>query len=110
MSLRARGAYPQRWLVGEILKSRLNAGLQTPLHYFRNKDQREVDLLIEADGLLHPVEIKKSASPGRDALAGMLSLHGLGVPLGPGAVVCMVPQATALSREPQVIAWPAGWL
>jgi hypothetical protein len=39
-----------------------------------------------------------------------LSLHGLGVPLGPGAVVCMVPQATALSREPQVIAWPAGWL
>ena len=104
------GAIFETWVVGEILKSRLNVGVQTPLHYFRNKDQREVDLLIEADGLLHPVEIKKSASPGRDALAGILSLHGLGVPLAPGAVVCMVPQAIALSREPQVIAWPAGWL
>jgi hypothetical protein len=104
------GAIFETWAVGEILKTRLNTGLQAPLHYFRNKDQREVDLLIEADGLLHPVEIKKSASPGRDALAGILSLHGLGLPLGAGAVVCMVPQPIALSREPQVIAWPAGWM
>ena len=100
----------ETWVVGEILKSRLNAGLQTQLHYFRNKDQREIDLLIEADGLVHPVEIKKTAAPGRDALAGILSLHGLGVPLGPGAVVCMVAQPVPLLREPQVIAWPAGWM
>ena len=96
--------------MGEILKSRLNAGIQTPMHYFRNKDQREVDLLIEADGLLHPVEIKKTASPGRDTLAGIQSLHTLGVPLAAGAVVCMVDQAVPLLREPQVIAWPAGWM
>ena len=100
----------ETWVVGEILKSRLNAGLQEPLFYFRNKDQREVDLLIPADGLLHPVEIKKSANPGADALAGIKSLHTMGVPLGTGAVVCMVQQPIPLLSQPQVLAWPAGLL
>ncbi len=104
------GAIFETWVVAEILKSRCNANVQAPLYYFRNKDQREVDLLIEADGRLHPVEIKKTASPGRDALAGMLSLQGLGVALGAGAVVCMVQQAVPLCSAPQVIAWPAGLL
>jgi hypothetical protein len=36
------GAIFETWLVGKILKSRLNAGPRTPLHYFRNKDQRKV--------------------------------------------------------------------
>jgi hypothetical protein len=100
----------ETWVVAEIMKSRLNAGLQTPVHFFRNKDQREIDLLIEADGRLHPIEIKKTASPGGDALAGIRALHGLGVPLGAGAVVCMVREPVPLLREPQVIAWPAGLL
>lgn len=100
----------ETWVVGEIVRSRINAGRFEPLHYFRNKDQREVDLLIEADGRLHPVEVKKTAAPGRDALAGMLSLHALGVPLGTGAVVCMVEQPLPLLAEPQVLAWPAGML
>jgi uncharacterized protein len=102
------GAIFETWVVGEILKSRLNAGVQTPLHYFRNKDQREVDVLIEADGLLHPIEIKKTANPGADALAGIKSLHALGAPVGAGAVVCMVAQPVPLLSQPQVIAWPAG--
>jgi uncharacterized protein len=102
------GAIFETWVVGEILKSRLNAGLHEPLFYFRNKDQREVDLLIQADGLLHPVEIKRSANPGADALAGIKSLHNMGVPLGTGAVVCMVQKPVALLSEPQVLAWPAG--
>jgi uncharacterized protein len=102
------GAMFETWVVGEILKSRLNAGLQEPLFYFRNKDQREVDLLIPSDGLLHPVEIKKTGNPGAEALAGIKTLHTLGVPLGTGAVVCMVRQPIAILGQPQVLAWPAG--
>jgi uncharacterized protein len=104
------GAIFETWVVAEIIKSRLNVGLQEPLFYFRNKDQREVDLLIQSNGLLHPVEIKKTANPGADALAGIKSLHNLGVPLGAGAVVCMVQQPIPLLSQPQVIAWPAGLL
>lgn len=102
------GAIFETWVMVELLKSYWHHGRQAPFCYFRNKDQREVDLLIESDGVLYPVEFKKSASPSRDALRGMIALENLGVSVGPGAVVCMVPQALPLSRK--VVAVPAALL
>ena len=34
--------------------------------YYRDKDSNEIDLVIESDGELHPLEIKKTANPGTD--------------------------------------------
>jgi hypothetical protein len=79
-----------------------------PFHYYRDKDQREIDLMIEADGVLHPIEIKKTAVPGRDALRGIAALAGLGAPVGPGAVLCLAPEPMPLSES--VTAVPFGWL
>lgn len=102
------GAIFETWVVTELLKSYWHNGKQAPFYYFRNKDQREVDVLIERDGVLYPVECKKSASPSRDALAGVSALERLGVPVGPGAVICMVPSLLPLSRK--VTAIPVGVL
>ena len=94
------GAIFETWVLTQILKSHQHAGRQTPLFYYRDKDQREVDLLIEADGRLHPVECKKSASPGAAALAGMRTLAGTGAPMGEGTVVCMVSDGLPLTGAP----------
>ena len=83
-------------------------GRLAPFPFYRDKDQREIDLVIEADGVLYPVEIKKTAAPGRDALGGMAALERQGVPLGEGAVICLVPDAILLSRSVQAV--PIGWL
>lgn len=104
------GAMFESWAFGEILRSHVHRGSQAPMFYYRDKDQREVDLLIEADGVLHPIEFKKSASPGRDAIAAFQALAHHGAPVGPGAVVCMVQEAVPLQRSPLVTALPAGWL
>jgi hypothetical protein len=101
------GAVFESWVYGEILRSHSHAASTAPMYYFRDKDQREVDLLIEADGLLHPVECKRSASPGRDVVAGMRALANAGAPVGPGAVVCMVAEPVPLQAEPRVTALPA---
>ena len=77
-----------------------------PFYYFRNKDQREIALLIESDGKLYPVECKKSASPSREALQGMVALANLGIDVGPGAVICLAPQLLPLRRT--VMAVPVG--
>ncbi len=103
------GAMFETWVYGQVLRSHAHAGSTAPMYFFRDKDQREIDLLIESDGLLYPIEIKKSATPGRDAIAGMLTLAGHGVALGPGAVVCMVPDLVPLLGEPRITAVPA-WL
>ncbi len=79
----------------------LFSGGITPFYYYRNKDQREIDLLIERDGKLYPIEIKKSANPAKDALQGIRALqaHGLGeTQLGYGGVLCMTHQITPLAQ------------
>lgn len=102
------GAIFETWVVGELLKSYWHQGRQAPFFYYRDKDQREIDLLIESDGVLYPVEIKKSASPSGDALRGMAALERLGVACRPGAVICMVSQMLPLGRG--VTAVPVGCL
>jgi predicted AAA+ superfamily ATPase len=102
------GAILETWAVAEILKSYWHQGRLAPFHFYRDKDQREIDLVIEADGVLYPVEIKKTASPGRDALRGMGALERLGVPVGEGAMICLVSDAIPLNRSVQAV--PIGWL
>lgn len=102
------GAIFETWVMAELLKSYWLQGRQAPFYYYRDKDQREIDLLIEGDGVLFPVEIKKTASPSRDALRGMAALDRLGVACGPGAVICMAAQMLPLGRG--MTAVPVGCL
>lgn len=57
------GAFLENFVVSQIWKSCLNAGIDAPLYYYRDHDAKEIDLIIEADGKLHPLEIKKTATP-----------------------------------------------
>ena len=79
----------ETWCVSEILKSYRNAGKRAPLYFYRDFDQAEIDLVIEQDGILYPVEIKKSTNPGRDAAKNFAKLEKFGKPVGKGAVICM---------------------
>ena len=95
------GAFFESWVFSEIYKSFLNAGKEAPVYYYRDKEKREIDLLIYQDGTLYPVEIKKSASPGKDAVKHFNALSPVTQPeqfgqpqqhkteIGNGAVVCM---------------------
>lgn len=102
------GAIFETWVVVELLKSNWHCGKMALFYYSRNKGQREIDLLIESDGALYPVECKKSASPTLNALQAMVTLEHLGVKVGPGAVICLVTQPLPLNRS--VMAVPAGLL
>lgn len=52
------GAFFESFVVSEVIKSYLFRGLEPPLSYFRDKEGHEVDLIIERDQVLHPIEIK----------------------------------------------------
>ncbi|MCU0223980.1 MAG: ATP-binding protein [Acidobacteria bacterium] len=93
------GALFENLVVTEILKSYRHRGREAPIWYFRDKERHEVDLLVAEDGLLFPVEAKLTASPGPEDIAGYRALQRAGAPLGPGAVICLVPDRTPLGRE-----------
>lgn len=87
------GAFFETWCLTEILKSYYNSGKTRPSFFFyRDKDMREVDLLIEQNGKLYPVEFKKTSSPSRDDCRHFQVLERFKKELGMGAVVCMYPE------------------
>ena len=85
----------ETFVVGEIIKSYLNAGGDARnVHFYRDARQREIDLIIQEGRVLHPVEIKTSATVIREAVAGFSVLADVGdYDVGAGAVICQ-------TREP----------
>lgn len=95
------GAFFESYVFSEIYKSYLNAGKEPPVFYYRDKDQKEIDLLLYQNGVLSPIEIKKAASPGKTAIRNFdvlkpvtraeafEGLESLKVEVGTGNVICM---------------------
>ena len=80
------GAFFETFVVAEVLKGFYNAGvLEPPLYYYRDKDSKEVDLLIEQNGIFHPVEIKKTSNPGKEHIENFSALNRIkGIKIGAG--------------------------
>lgn len=60
------GAFFETYVVSEIVKSFANNGEDAPIYFYRDKDKIEIDLLIEQNNTIYPVEIKKTATPKSD--------------------------------------------
>jgi predicted AAA+ superfamily ATPase len=91
------GAILETWILSEILKSWWHNGLRTPFYFYRDTDQKEIDLLILRDGAVYPLEFKKTAAPDKKAIRHFGLLEKLALPIGTGALVCLVRQALPLT-------------
>jgi predicted AAA+ superfamily ATPase len=78
------------------------------IYFYSDSDQREIDFIFEANGILYPVEVKKTATPSLTATKSFSALHALKKPTGLGAVICMREKDVPLSRE--IMAIPVGYL
>ena len=97
------GAFFETWVVGEIIKSYLNAGRRPPLFFYRDSNKREIDLIIRNDGVSHPVEIKKSSAPS-NATKNFSVLAD--AEAGAGAVVCLASDLIPIDRRNWLVpAW-----
>ncbi|ULQ60415.1 ATP-binding protein [Brucepastera parasyntrophica] len=100
------GALLENYTVSEILKSYHNTGFEPALYYYRDKDSKEIDLLLESDGALHPVEIKKSASPDSRITRVFDVIDRGPLERGTGGVLCMAEKLGAFdSRNLIVPVW-----
>ena len=95
----ASGPILETWVLVELLKSWWHRGRRAPFYFYRDKDRKEIDLLIVQDNVIYPLEIKKSASPGRDAVRRFRKLEGLGMQVGPGGVICLAESSLPLEKE-----------
>jgi uncharacterized protein len=102
------GAILETYLFSEILKSYWHNGLDAPFFFYRDTDQKEVDLVIEQGDTLYPVEFKKTATPSITATKHFKVLEKLDKKVGDGAVICFVEKDIPLSET--VTAIPVKYL
>ena len=97
------GAILENYTVTEIRKTWLNDGKECLMHYYRDKDSREIDLVIESDGELHPLEIKKSTNTGTELTSAFKILDKGSVPRGTGAVLCLRESLSAIDKSAFIV-------
>ena len=93
------GAILENYVVSEIRQSYLNSGKAPFMYYYRDKDAREIDIVLEQNGELNPIEIKKSANPAPEILRSFSVLEKTGLKRGKGAVICMKMELSAFNQE-----------
>jgi hypothetical protein len=98
MSGAQAGVILENFVVSEIAKGHHNCGLMPHLYYFRDKDNKEIDLLWEENGTLYPLEIKKTSSPDPRLTKVFGQLEKSGKLLGNGGIVCLYDEISALNE------------
>ena len=78
----------ETFVFAEILKSYWNNAVQPNIYFYRDTDQKEIDFVIESNGTLYPIEVKKTANPTGVKLWFNV-LKDTGKTLGDGAVICL---------------------
>ena len=97
------GNFFENFVIVEVIKSYFNKGeLRPPLYFYRDKDKKEIDLIIESNGMLYPIEIKKSARPIKEMIENFNVLNKIGK-VGQGAIICMYDKVQNLDEKNKII-------
>ena len=94
------GAFFETYAVSEIIKSFANNGEEAPLYFYRDKDKVEIDLLIEENNTLYPIEIKKTASPNSEDTKNLYITKRIkNVNIGQTIIVCNSDKVVSIQRD-----------
>ena len=98
----------ENYVIAEIFKGYYNCGRQPFISYYRDKDKREIDIVLERDGKLYPIEVKRSVSLSANLVKAFKLLGAAPQQRSTGAVICLAERLGSLGDDTLVI--PAGYL
>ena len=97
------GALLENFTVSEIMKSYQNVGQEPFIHYYRDRDAKEIDVIIEGDGKLCPLEIKKTATPDKRITKTFKLIDKSPLKIGTSAVLCMADKLSAFDSNNLIV-------
>ena len=97
------GALLENYTVSEIMKSYQNAGREPHLYFYRDRDAKEIDVILEGDGKLCPLEIKKTATPDKRLTRVFGVIDKAPLQRGTGAVLCMADRFSAFDSSNLIV-------
>jgi len=93
------GAFFETFVVMEILKSYLHNGKTPSFYYYRDNSGVEIDLIISTDGVLYPIEIKKTSNPNSEMIKHFKVFGGTPHEIGYGSLICLTDRARPLNEN-----------
>lgn len=101
------GRFVETFIVNEIIKSHKNNNKKTNFYYYRDADQKEIDLIILEGGILHFVECKSGVSYSKKDVSAFNALkRSTKYKVGASGIVCTTD--TVYSMDEGVYAIPIG--
>jgi hypothetical protein len=97
------GAILENFVVSEIMKSYQNCGREAFIYYYRDKDTKEIDILLEDSGKLYPMEVKKTATPQRQLTRVFGVIDKSSLERGTGAVLCTTDRLSAFDSKNLIV-------
>ena len=97
------GALLENYVVSELVKSYQCNGLEPYIYYYRDRDAKEIDVIIEKDGRLHPLEIKKTALPDKRLTNVFEVIDKSPLQRGIGAILCMAEKLSAFDKDDLIV-------
>ena len=85
----ASGHYFENYVIIELVKNFSYSSVKANLTYDRDSNAKEIDVMVEENGLIHPLEIKKSANPDRREIKKYEIIDKTNLERGSGGIICM---------------------
>ena len=99
----ASGHYLENYVAAEMLRNSSYGEKKVNLNFYRDTNQKEIDLVMEMDGQLHPFEIKRAASPDKKAVRAFALLEKSGRVTGAGGIICMTAKPFPIDEKNSMI-------
>jgi len=100
----------ENFVISEIMKSHINQGKTLrSIYYYRDKDKKEIDLLIEENDILYPIEIKMTSNPTKTMAKNFDVLEKISnKTIGNKIILCQYDKKTYLTED--LIALPIEYI
>ena len=85
----ASGHYFENYVIIELVKNFSYSSVKANLTYYRDSNAKEIDVMVEENGLIHPLEIKKSANPDRREIKKYEIIDKTNLERSSGGIICM---------------------
>ena len=95
----ASGHFFENYVVMELLKNFAYSQHKANMTYYRDSNAKEIDIFIEENNLIHPLEIKKSANPDRRETKKFAVLEKASIEQGSGGIICLCEEAMPIDSK-----------
>ena len=95
----ASGHFFENYVVAEMLKNYAYSQTKANMTYYRDSNAKEIDVFVEGNNLIHPLEIKKSANPDRREVKKYDVLDKAAIQRGAGGIICMCEEVIPIDAQ-----------